>query len=209
MYLPSHFKEDRLEILHALVRAQPLATLVTLGLHGPEANHIPLEIDSTAGPHGTLRGHVARANSVWRDHPATSNVLAVFQGPHAYVSPAWYPSKQSDPRVVPTWNYAVVHAHGPLRLIEDATWLRALVGRLTSAHEAGQSRPWKVEDAPAEFIDKMLAAIVGFEVPIARIEGKWKMSQNRSAQDRAGVADGLSASARDVAVLIRNPPTPQ
>ncbi len=196
MYLPSHFHETRLEVLHGLMRAHPLATLVTQGANGLVANHFPLEIDADASPHGTLRGHMARANPAWREHPTGTEVLVIFQGPHAYVSPSWYPSKQRDGRVVPTWNYAVVHAYGALRTIEDATWLRGLVGRLTATYEAAQRAPWKVEDAPVDFIDRMLTAIVGFEIPITRVEGKWKMSQNRPAEDRAGVAAGLPTTAR-------------
>lgn len=202
MYLPAHFKEERLDVLHGLMRAHPLAALVTVGPHGTVADHLPLEIDASASPLGTLRGHFARANPAWREHPAGTKVLAIFQGPQAYVSPSWYPGKQRDSRVVPTWNYVIAHAYGPLRVIEDAAWLRALVGRLTTEHEATRPSPWKVEDAPTDYIDRMLNAIVGFEIPIVRIEGKWKLSQNRSAEDRTGVAQGLEATAAQVARLM-------
>lgn len=209
MYLPAHFHETRLGVMHDLMRTHPLATLVTLastasrqGAPSMIANHLPLEIHADSSPNGTLCGHMARANPAWREHPSGTDVLVIFQGPQAYVSPSWYPSKQRDGKVVPTWNYAVVHAYGALQVIEDAAWLRGLVGRLTTTHEAVQQTPWKVEDAPSEFIDRMLSMIVGFEIPIARIEGKWKMSQNRPAEDRAGVASGLPATADGVADLV-------
>lgn len=202
MYLPAHFKEERLDVLHGLMRAHPLAALVTAGPQGPVADHLPLEIDASVSPKGTLRGHFARANPAWRLHPPGTEVLAIFQGPHAYVSPSTYPSKQRDSRVVPTWNYAIAHVYGELNVIEDAAWLRKLVGRLTTEHEADRPAPWKVEDAPADYIDRMLNAIVGFEIPVARIEGKWKLSQNRSAEDRIGAAHGLEATAPDVSQLM-------
>lgn len=195
MYLPSHFAETRLGVLHALIRAHPLATIVTVGPDGPVANHIPVELDAGRGPHGTLLGHVARANPIWRDHDPTLPVLAVFQGPDAYVSPSFYPSKQTDARVVPTWNYAVVHVRGIARVVQDGDWLRGLVGRLTDRHESRRQEPWSVDDAPADYVERMLRAIVGFEIPIDRMEGKWKMSQNQPPQNRAGVVAGLRLEA--------------
>lgn len=197
MYLPAHFKEDRIPVLHDLIRAHPLAMLVTLDDSGLVANHIPLEIDAEAGPFGTLRGHVARANPVWRSHRADVAAMVVFQGVHGYISPSYYPTKAATGKVVPTWNYAIVHAHGPLRAIEDVAWLRRFVEQLTDRHEAVRTQAtgepaWRVSDAPAAFIDSQLKAIVGIELPIARIEGKWKVSQNRSPEDRAGVVAGLS-----------------
>jgi transcriptional regulator len=191
MYNPPLFKEDRVPVLHELIRARPFATLVTLGPGGLGADHIPLELDPEPAPLGTLRGHVARANPLWRDHRRDVEVLAVFHGPEGYVSPAWYPSKQETGKVVPTWNYAVVHAYGPLRAIEDREWLRALVTRLTDRHEAGRADPWRVTDAPDDFVQAMLNGIVGLEIPITRLEGKWKMSQNRNAADRAAVVQAL------------------
>lgn len=207
MYLPRHFEETRVDVLHGLVRAHPLGALVTLGPDGLEANHIPFEIDPDPAPFGTLRGHVARANPVWRELSRGADALAIFQGPATYVSPSWYPSKQADGKVVPTWNYAVVHAYGSLRAIDDAAWLRAFVERLTHRHEAGRAAPWHVTDAPADYIDKMVTAIVGIELAVARLVGKWKTSQNRVARDRTGVAAGLeqdgSDAARAMAALVR------
>lgn len=191
MYNPPHFKEDRVPVLHALIRDHPLAALVTVGPDGLVANHIPMEVDPGPAPLGTLRGHVSRANPVWHAHSAEVEALAIFQGPQAYVTPAWYPAKRETGKVVPTWNYAVVHARGPLRVIEDRDWLRALVGRLTAQHEAGRPDPWQVTDAPGDYVETQLRGIVGVEIPITRLEGKWKVSQNRPADDRAGVAAGL------------------
>jgi transcriptional regulator len=196
MYLPVHFKEDRIPVLHDLIRAHPLATLVTLDDSGLVANHIPMKIDAEAGQLGTLRCHVARANPVWRSHRSEVEAMVVFQGVQGYISPAYYPSKAATGKVVPTWNYVTVHAHGPLRAIEDVAWLRRFVEQLTDRHEADRTRatgepPWKVSDAPAAFVDSQLKAIVGIEIPISRIEGKWKASQNRLPEDRAGVVDGL------------------
>lgn len=204
MYLPKHFEETRVEVLHALIREYPLGTLVTLGADGLSANHIPIEYDPEPAPFGTLRGHVARANPVWRDAVADVEALVVFQGPTAYVSPSWYPSKRETGKVVPTYNYAVVHAYGRLRSIEDPAWLRHLVERLTSKFETGRAEPWQVADAPESYIDAQLRAIVGIEIPITRLLGKWKVSQNRSAPDRAGVVDGLRGDADpDAAEIAR------
>jgi transcriptional regulator len=208
MYLPKHFEETRVEILHELIRAHPFGALVVHTSSGLDANHIPLEIDPEPAPFGTLRGHIARANPLWREHARDGAALAIFQGPDTYVSPAWYPTKQETGKVVPTWNYAVVHAHGPLRVIDDPAWLRDFVTKLTNRHEAERGgEPWHVTDAPADYIDTMLGAIIGLEIPLTRLVGKWKMSQNRPAQDRAGVIEGLSqagdASDAAVANLIR------
>jgi len=191
VYLPKHFEETRIDILHGLIHAHPLGALVTLTSRGLDANHIPFEVDSAPSPLGTLRGHVARANPMWREFSRDVDALVIFQGPGTYVSPAWYPTKQQTAKVVPTWNYAVVHAHGALTAIEDRAWLRAFVTALTDRHEAGRPQPWRVTDAPADYIETMLGAIVGLELRITRLVGKWKMSQNRPAQDRAGVVDAL------------------
>lgn len=191
MYVPAHFAETRVEVLHELVRAHPFGALVVLASHGLDANHIPFEIDPNPAPLGTLRGHVARANPVWRDFSADVEALVMFQGPHAYVSPGWYPTKSEHGKVVPTWNYAVVHAHGPLRVIDDPKWLRQFVDTLTQRYEAPRTEPWKVSDAPADFIETLIGSIVGIEIPIARLTGKWKVSQNRPEKDRAGVIKGL------------------
>jgi transcriptional regulator len=196
MYLPSHFREERTPVLHALMRAHPLATLITVDDRGPVANHIPMEIDPGAGELGVLRGHVARGNPLWKTHRSGTEALAVFAGPHAYVTPAHYATKAATGKVVPTWNYAAVHAWGPLQVIDDAAWLRRFVEQLTDRHEAARTNgaPWRVDDAPADYIDGLCKAIVGVEIPITRVEGKWKVSQNRPAEDRAGVASGLAES---------------
>jgi transcriptional regulator len=191
MYQPSHFEETRIEVLHQLIRDNGLGTFVTLTANGLEANHIPFEIDPEPAPYGTLRAHVARNNPVWREFSKDVDALVVFQGAQAYISPSWYQTKQEDGKVVPTYNYMVVHAYGAMKVIEDAVWLRALVGRLTDRYESTQAAPWKVADAPNDYVEKMLSAIVGIEIPIGKLIGKWKVSQNRSAVDRAGVVTGL------------------
>lgn len=203
MYLPTHFEETRVDVLRELIRAHPLGALVTLTGAGLDASHLPFELDADREPFGTLRGHVARANPVWREFSRDVEALVIFQGPGAYVSPAWYSTKQATGRVVPTWNYAVVHAHGPLRVVDDKAWLRDFVTRLTDRHESGRDDPWHVTDAPAEYIDGMLGAIVGIEIPLTRLRGKWKMSQNRPAHDRAGVVEGLARAGDPVADLVR------
>jgi transcriptional regulator len=207
MYDVAAFREDRVEVMHALIRAHPLATLVTMGAQGLEANHIPFLIDAapaTDGAFGTLRGHVARANPVWRSFNAEVDVLAVFQGPQDYITPSWYPSKAQHGKVVPTWNYAVVHAHGTLKIVDDAEWLRKLVTRLTVSQESPLAKPWQVTDAPADYIDTMLKAIVGIEIPVRRMQGKWKMSQNRLPQDRDGVIAGLEARGDEASQAMLN-----
>jgi transcriptional regulator len=205
MYQVGAFREERIDVMHALMRNHRLATLVTVNDGVPEANHLPLLIDPEPSPHGTLRGHVARANPVWRQADGRE-VLAVFQGPQAYVTPSWYPSKRETGQVVPTWNYAVVHAYGPLVVHDDRDWLHGLVTRLTDQQEAGLPQPWRVSDAPADYLERMLGAIVGIEIPLNRLLGKWKVSQNRTATDRTGVAEGLGlrddAQARALADLV-------
>ncbi|HEV8529942.1 MAG TPA: FMN-binding negative transcriptional regulator [Methylomirabilota bacterium] len=211
MYLPAHFEETRVEVIHRLIREHPLAVLVTLGAAGLNANHIPLEIDPEPAPFGTLRGHVARANPVWRDFARDVEALTVFQGPQAYISPAWYQTKKETGKVVPTFNYIVVHAYGSLRIIQDEAWLRGLVERLTTRHESGRPEPWKVSDAPEDFIKTQLRAIVGIEMPVTRLLGKWKVSQNRPPVDREGVVRGLNAmndvDAAAMARLVKGPQT--
>jgi transcriptional regulator len=199
MYLPKHFEQHDPAALQGLMREHPLAMLVTTGADGVTADHVPLEYDSASG---TLRGHVARANPLWR-HADGQPVLAVFRGAEAYITPSWYPSKAEHHKVVPTWNYAVVHAHGTLRALDDAPWLRDLVGRLTDHHEAPRAQPWAVGDAPDDYVQQMLRAIVGIEIPVTRLVGKWKISQNRNEADRLGVADGLAERSAAMATLVR------
>lgn len=207
MYLPEHFAETDPRVLHALIDAHPLGAWVTLGAGGLLVNHIPFLLDADRGQYGTLVGHVARANPVWRSFSTTVESVIVFQGAETYVTPSWYPSKRAHGKVVPTWNYAVVHAHGIPRAVEDPAWLLQLVTRLTERHEAARAAPWKVSDAPADYTARLLEAIVGIEIPIARLVGKWKVSQNRTAADRLGVADGLlergDAAAAEMAALVK------
>lgn len=195
MYVPAPFEERDLTILHALMRAHPLGAWVVAADASLTVNHIPFIVDASRGSLGTLVGHVARANGVWKT-AATSSVV-IFQGPELYITPSWYPLKQETGKVVPTWNYAVVHAHGVPRFIDDRDWLRSHVTSLTNVHESGREAPWAVTDAPADWIETLLGAIVGVELPIDRLEGKWKASQNRSDADRLGVAAGLEESGDD------------
>lgn len=197
MYIPPHFAEQRPEELHRLMRAHPLGMLVTHAANGLDANHIPFELEPGEGPHGTLRGHVARNNPVWREVADGSDVLVVFRGPEGYVSPNWYPTKHEAHRAVPTWNYTVVHVHGALAIRDDERYVRGVVARLTRTHEAPETKPWRMGDSAPDFIDQMVAAIVGIEVRIARIEGKFKLGQNREMRDRQGAADGLRGRGDD------------
>ena len=190
MYRPPPFREDRPDVLHALIRAHPLGTLVTAGPDGLTANHIPFLIEA-GGESGVLRAHLARANGQLEALRAGAPALVIFQGPEAYVSPSWYATKAQSQKVVPTWNYVAVHCWGTPRVIDDPAWLRAQIGRLTASQEAGRAEPWAVEDAPEDYIAAQIRGIAGLEIPIDRIEGKWKASQNRSEADRAGVAAGL------------------
>ena len=202
MYLPKHFEESRVEVLHELIRQHPFGALVVNTAQGMEASHVPFEIDAGPAPLGTLRCHVARANPIWKDFTATSQALVLFQGAHGYISPSWYPSKQEHGKVVPTWNYMVVHAYGSLHAIEDPSWLHGFVSRLTDRHEAGRAQPWQVSDAPGEYIEKTLRGIVGLELKIDRLVGKWKLSQNRSAADQRGVIAGLAGEDAAAAAMV-------
>ncbi len=199
MYLPRHYEVTELPALHELIEAHPLGTWVTLVDGELVANHIPFLLDPARGEFGTLYGHVARANPAWKALAPGVPSLVVFQGADAYVTPSWYAAKQEHGRVVPTWNYATVHATGTARAIDDADWLRAHVSLMTVTQERHEPEPWAVTDAPPEFIEKMLTAIVGIEIPIARLVGKWKVSQNRDAADREGVIAGLTRCGGDVA----------
>ena len=201
MYLPKHFAETDPAALHGLMRAFPLATLVTEGPDGLDANHIPLHLDASAGPNGTLRGHIARANPLAANPAVNRKILAIFKGPDSYISPSHYATKAEHGKVVPTWNYVAVHAHGELRLIEDRDWLLGQLDTLTAEHEASQPHPWSVDDAPADYIGKMLGAIVGIEISINRLIGKWKVSQNQPAANQASLITALDG--RPMADLIR------
>ena len=202
MYNSKLFEETRLDVLHEHIRQHPFGMLVTHTPKGLHANHIPFEVDADSLPYGTLRGHIARANPLWRDLPGNAQALAVFRGPNTYISPSWYPTKRETGKVVPTWNYSVVHAHGTLRFIEDRAWLRAFVEGLTNRYEGGRADPWHITDAPSDYIEQMLGAIVGIEMPITRLEGKWKVSQNRPGQDRDGVIENLGREGRESAAAM-------
>jgi transcriptional regulator len=206
LYLPAYFNETRTEVLHALMRARPLAALVTPCDSGLIANHVPVQTLAEPAPFGSIRGHIARANPLWREYREGTQTLAIFQGPHIYISPSFYPSKAKTGEVVPTWDYAVVHASGTLRFIHDAGWLRSFVTGLTATYESSRPLPWKIDDAPAEYIEKMLSLIVGFEFSISSLTGKWKVSQNRPHADRQGVIENLQgagdADSREIAAML-------
>jgi len=191
MYLPAHFEQKRLEAMHDLMREFPLATVVTLSASGINANHVPVHLFPDHGKFGALHGHVARSNPMWSDRVDDSEALAIFHGPHAYISPSWYPTKREHGKVVPTWNYAVVHAYGSLRVIDDPVWLRGLLEELVGRYEATSAHPWSISDAPPDFVERMIDSVVGFEIAISRLEGKWKASQNQPAANRVGAAQGL------------------
>lgn len=203
MYSPPAFREERVEVMHALMRAHPLAMLITAGEGGLIANPVPFSIVGTTG-NGLLRAHIAAANDQVPALRGGTEALVVFQGPQAYVTPSWYPSKREHGRVVPTWNYVVVQARGIATVIDDPAWLRAQVAALTAEREHGRAAPWQVEDAPESFVAAQMKGIVGLEIPIARLEGKWKISQNRADADRLGVAEGLrdEGAAPDMATLV-------
>ncbi|VVE17406.1 transcriptional regulator [Pandoraea capi] len=205
MYQPAAFTEDRPEVLHDLIRQHPLGLLVSAGAQGLIADSIPFLMYAQEGEFGTLRGHLARANPHGAALRDVDECLVAFIGAQGYITPSWYAAKAEHGKVVPTWNYAAVHVWGTPRVIDDAAWLRRLVGDLTQSQEQGRPAPWAVEDAPADYVDSMLRAIVGVEIPIRRIEGKFKMSQNRPMPDRVGVVNGLRAegpSSEALAALV-------
>jgi len=202
MYVPTHFAEDRKDVLHDAMRAARLATLVTLTADGLIASHVPMLLDADVGENGTLVGHLARANPQATAAPI-GEALVIFTGPDAYITPSWYATKRENGRVVPTWNYVAIHAYGTLELFDDAARLHALVSRLTDHKEKPRAEPWAVTDAPERFIQGQLKGIVGFALPITRLQGKWKMSQNRPEADREGVVAGLAAQGEEtVAQLV-------
>jgi transcriptional regulator len=193
MYLPNHFAQTDATALHALMRGYPLGTLVTQADGELVADELPFLFIPTFGGHGALRAHVARANPLWQAHPANCKVLVIFRGPQAYVSPGWYPAKQENGKVVPTWNYTVVQASGHLRVVDgDAAWLRAQLEALTQSQEGVRPEPWQVDDAPADYIARMMGAVVGLEIEITALVGKFKLSQNHPPEARRGVMRGLA-----------------
>ena len=198
MYQPPHFHEDRLEIQHDLMQKHPLGLLITAGPGGLMANPIPFVLDAAASERGTLRAHLARANPQIQELASIQECLIVFQGPQAYITPSWYATKRETGKVVPTWNYATVHAWGCPSVIEDVAWLRHQLNELTQHQEHMRSAPWAVSDAPAAFIAGQIKGIIGIEIVITRIEGKWKVSQNRPEQDRRGVLNGLRDTRQEV-----------
>jgi transcriptional regulator len=206
MHIPEHFAETRPEELHGLIQRYPLGALVINGPHGLDANHLPFELDAPPGEAARLHAHVARANPLWSDVRDGDDVLVIFRSAGAYVSPSWYPSKAETHRHVPTWNYQVLHVHGRIKIRDDEKFVRAVVARLTRTHEAraASARPWKMGDAPPDFMEQMLRAIVGIEIEIIRMAAKWKLGQNREARDRAGAADALDArGAQEIANAMR------
>ena len=207
MYIPKHFEEREVAVLHALIRSHPLGAWVAHVDDGLLVNHIPFLVDPARGENGTLIAHVARANPVWRSLTKEVQCVVIFQGPQTYITPSWYPSRQGGGKAVPTWNYAVVHAHGTPRAVDDPHWLLQHVTALSDLHESTRAVPWSVSDAPGDYIDTMLKAIVGIEIPVSRLVGKWKTSQNRPVADKLGVIDGLHArgdpASADMAALIQ------
>ena len=193
MYIPKVNEETRIPVLDHLMRSHPLASLVTMGASGLFATHLPVVLHREDEQHAVLRGHMSRANPQWREHNPAVPALAIFSGPEHYITPNWYPAKAATGKVVPTWNYVVVHAYGPLRIIEDPAWLLTHLNSLTDTHEASSAPAWSVSDAPAEYIESMTKGIVGIEIAIERLEGKWKVSQNHNERTRASVAEGLEA----------------
>lgn len=202
MYISKHHVLPDLAEAQALMEAHPLGAWVAPGSEGLVANHVPFLLDRSRGKLGTLLGHVSRANPVWRQLPDSDQSVVMFQGPQSYITPGWYPGKQAHGKVVPTWNYAVAHAHGVARAITDEAWLRDLLVRLTAVHESKRQSPWKVTDAPAEFIDKLMRAVVGIEIPIDRLVGKLKASQDEDLQDRQGTVAGLAAEGTENAAAM-------
>ena len=198
MYVPAHFDEPRIDVLHALIAEYPFGTLVTHGQGGLDANHLPFDLHADEGEFGVLHAHVARANLVWEELKNDDEVLVIFQAGDAYISPTWYPSKHESHRQVPTWNYRVVHAHGRVTIRDDERYVRGVVARLTRRHEASLPEPWKMTDAPSDYIDMMLKAIVGVEIRITRLVGKTKLNQNKDVRDMRSAADALHARGEHV-----------
>ena len=208
MYTPAHFRVTEPAALQRIIQAHPLGVLVTSQEGSLDANHIPFEFDPQVGPLGRLSAHVARANPLWQQCAEGADVLVIFRGNESYISPNWYPSKHETHRLVPTWNYEVVHAHGRLRVRDDEKFLRGVLARLTRVHEAQEPKPWKMGDSAPEYIDMMLRAVVGLEIDITALEGKSKLSQNREPRDVAGAAQMLRQRGSDeLAQAMEKPPT--
>ncbi len=208
MYNPAHFAVTEPAALQRIIQAHPLGVLVTSQEGSLDANHIPFEFDPQVGPLGRLSAHVARANPVWQQCAEGADILVIFRGNESYISPNWYPSKHETHRLVPTWNYEVVHAHGRLRVRDDEKFLRGVLARLTRVHEAQEPKPWKMGDSTPEYIDMMLRAVVGLEIDITALEGKSKLSQNREPRDVAGAAQMLRQRGSDeLAQAMEKPPT--
>ncbi|MEQ1738978.1 MAG: FMN-binding negative transcriptional regulator [Methyloglobulus sp.] len=207
MYAPKHFEVTEVKVLHELIHDYPLATLVTMSANGLNANHIPIHLNAMPEPYGTLQGHVARSNPLLDDIDRENQSLAIFHGPNAYITPSWYETKKEHGKVVPTWNYVVVHVYGILQVVDNPEWLRTQLETLTDQNESQFSEPWAVADAPTEFTEKLLESIVGIEMKITKLLGKWKVSQNQPVQNRDGVIQGLNANnqvgATKMAALVK------
>ncbi|MDM5077471.1 FMN-binding negative transcriptional regulator [Aeromonas media] len=207
MYLPSHFEAPNIQTIHELIRAYPLGALITHGEGGLDANHLPFELDAGEGEQGVLRAHVARNNTLWQAVTDGQEVLVIFRAADGYVSPNWYPSKQEHHKQVPTWNYAVVHVHGSIRIYDDARFVRRLLASLTRVHEAAEPAPWKMADAPRDYLEARVQAVVGIEIEIDQLVGKFKLSQNKEAADRQGAIDALQAKGQTaLAEAMLSPP---
>ena len=191
MYILAHFEETRLDVMYQLIHAHPFAALVVLTEDGLIANHLPFYLSASEGEFGMLRGHVARANSVWQNFRSEQEALVIFSGGQQYITPSWYPTKKDTGKVVPTWNFVAVHAYGSLQIRQDAAWIRSHLEALTNQHEATIASDWAVSDAPADYIERMMGMVVGIEIPVTRLQGKWKVSQNQPEQNRDGVIQGL------------------
>ncbi len=202
MYQPPIFKQNSFDVMHHLIRANPFATVVCSSNGGLQANHLPLLLHADLSEYGILRGHVSRANSLWRDYDPSIDVLAIFQGAHHYISPSWYPSKEEHGKVVPTWNYVAVHASGPLQIFQERDLLLDHINNLTFNFENARDEPWSVSDAPEDYVQRQLRGIVGIEIKIKSLEGKWKISQNRPEKDRAGVVAGLQDEESEIATCM-------
>ncbi|HDZ8929164.1 TPA: FMN-binding negative transcriptional regulator [Aeromonas dhakensis] len=208
MYLPPHFAVTDSETLHQLMQAHPLGALITHGEGGLDANHLPFEFDAGEGEHGVLRAHVARNNPLWQEVKDGDEVLVIFKAADGYISPSWYPGKQEHHKLVPTWNYSVVHAHGRIQIRDDARFVRRLLANLTRHHEAGEPTPWKMADAPRDYLEAMVQAVVGIEIEITGLVGKFKLGQNKEAADRLGAANSLQERGQSaLAEAMLTPPS--